>query len=81
MWGAATRSAAGRWILAYLSEPGAVSIRLDAIEASRVRAQWIDLTNGHRTPAGVFETIDTPALTCPTGWQDAVLFVEATDQA
>lgn len=78
---AAARSAAGGWILAYLSEPGTVSIRLDAIEAGRVRAQWIDPTNSRRIPAGVFEMTDTPALACPAGGQDAVLLVEAADQA
>jgi hypothetical protein len=77
----AARSATGQWTLAYLSEPSTVSIRLDAIRASNwARAQWIDPTSGQRTPAGTYATTDAPDMTCPTGWQDAVLLLEAEGQ-
>ena len=75
---AAARSAAGRWVLVYLSEPGTVSIRLDAITAGRrANAQWIDPTSSRRMPAGEFAAANTQSFVCPPGWQDAVLLVEA----
>jgi hypothetical protein len=74
----AARSAAGHWILAYLSEPATVSLRLDAITASpQARAHWVDPTSGTRTPAGTFATTSAPSFTSPSGWEDAVLLVEA----
>jgi len=74
----AARSATGQWLLVYLSEPCTVSLRLDAITAhNRAVAQWIDPTNGLRRPAGTYATTDVPALTCPIGWKDAVLLLEA----
>ena len=74
----AGRDAGGRWILAYLSEPGTVSLRLSTIAAScTVQACWIDPSNGSRRSAGVFSSGDTPSFTSPEGWADAVLYVEA----
>lgn len=72
------RSATGRWILVYLSDSSTVAICLDAITASRrACAQWIDPTSGAREPAGMFATTNTQSFTCPQGWQDAILLVEA----
>ena len=74
----AARSAAGRWMLAYLSEPSTVSVRLDALGAGgKLRAHWIDPTSGGRTPAGTFAAAGTQVFTSPEGWEDAVLLVEA----
>ena len=74
----AARSARGRWILAYLSEPSTVSVRLDAITAgSKVRAHWIDPTSGDRRSAGMFAARSSQFFASPQGWEDAVLLVEA----
>ncbi len=74
----ASRSAAGRWILAYLSEPSTISIRMASITAgSQARAQWIDPTDGTRTPAGMLAASGVHSFTCPEGWEDAVLLLEA----
>jgi len=74
----AARSPAGRWIMAYLSGPSTVSLRPDAITASRrARAQWINPASGGREQAGVFSVADTPSLTPPEGWEDAVLLAQA----
>ena len=78
---AVSRSAAGRWILAYLSEPSTVSIRLDAITAgSEAHAHWLDPTSGDRKPAGVFATKGPQSFTSPQGWEDALLLIEAREK-
>jgi hypothetical protein len=74
----AARAAGGDWIVAYLSGPSAVSLRLDAIPAGRqARAHWIDPRSGQRTPAGVFPAGGTRSFPSPRGWEDAFLLVEA----
>lgn len=72
----AGHSAAGDWLLAYLSEPSSVSIRLDAITAGgQARATWIDPTSGDRRPAGVLAK-EAQSFASPQGWEDALLLVE-----
>lgn len=71
----AARSAAGDWILVYLSGASTVCIRLDAVTAgSNVKLEWINPANMERLPAGIFPTSNIPTLTTPAGWEDAVLF-------
>jgi hypothetical protein len=65
-------------VLAYLSEPGTVSLRLETLTAGKqARAEWINPASGAREPAGMFARTGTEAFTSPPGWEDAVLFVEA----
>jgi hypothetical protein len=74
----AARSAAGKWVLAYLSGPSTVSVRLDALTAgSKVRAFWTDPTSGARCPAGTFAASGAGTFTSPQEWQDAVLLLES----
>jgi hypothetical protein len=74
----AARSAAGHWILAYLSEPSTVAIRTATITAGkRARAQWIDPRSGARTPAGTIATSSVHSFTCPAGWEDSLALIEA----
>ena len=73
----AARSAAGRWILAYLSEPSSVTIRLESLAASgQGRAHWIEPATGDRQPAGVFAAGSTQPFSSPQGWEDALLLIE-----
>jgi len=75
----AARSAAGHWILAYLSEPSTVLLRTDAIgTGGSALAHWIDPTNGERTPACAVATPGVHSFTCPARWEDAILLLEAT---
>ncbi len=73
----AARSLQGGWILAYLSAPATVSLRLDAIADDKACATWIDPTNGSRLPAGTYPARATQSFTCPQGWEDAVLLIES----
>ena len=69
---------AGRWLLAYLSQPATISLRLDAIPTrGRVQAAWIDPTNGNRIPAGIFTAHGSHPFTTPPGWEDALFLVKA----
>jgi len=74
----AARSSEGQWILAYLSEPSTVSVRLDTIVAAGdMRASWIDPRTGDRQCGRTIASDDTQDFASPRGWEDAILFVEA----
>jgi hypothetical protein len=73
----AARSSDGDWILAYLTGTAAVNVKLSSITASdSVSAWWIDPLTGARTKIGVYPTSRSKEFTPPSGWQDAILFVE-----
>ncbi len=73
----AARSASGRWIIAYLSEPSCISLRLDSLVGSTfAQAWWIDPTSGERFSAGTHPISSLAAFETPSGWADAVLLVE-----
>ena len=72
----AARSAEGRWVLAYLSDPSTVSLRLDDLADSKEAiATWIDPRTGDRIPMGPVNPSDPLACTTPKGWEDAVLLI------
>jgi hypothetical protein len=72
----AARHVAGEWVLVYLSEPGTVSVRLDVLAENRAhRAVWIDPRNGARVPAGAITAQPEMAVTSPTDWEDALLWI------
>ncbi len=74
----AARSADGRWAMVYLSEPSTVTLRLEPIAPNgRVVATWVNPASGDRMPAGNHEVHGVVSFTCPSGWEDAVLLVEA----
>jgi hypothetical protein len=77
-WKAATRSADGDLLLAYLPGPGAVELDLGRITAGGpARATWIDPRSGDRATAGEFPAEGRRRFTTPGGWQDALLIVAA----
>ena len=72
----AARSAAGGWIIAYLSHPATVTLRLDAISGFRpTKAQWANPADGERLPAEPPEG-SSPMFRSPPAWEDAVLIVQ-----
>ena len=74
----AARSAAGDWVLAYLSSNTTVSIRLDKITAdSVIEASWIDPATTTRLKISRFTNNGIQRFTTPEGWEDAVLLLEA----
>jgi hypothetical protein len=74
----AARSADGDWLLAYLSGPGEVSIRLDGLTASsRARSVWIHPASGERVPVGELLVEGSKTFISPEAWEDALLLVEA----
>ncbi|MHB0958883.1 MAG: apiosidase-like domain-containing protein [Pirellulaceae bacterium] len=79
---AAMRSTAGDRLLIYLSHPGTVSLRLDGITtASAAQASWVDPQTGTRTVIGKFPVAGKRSLSTPQDWPDAILLVEAKDDA
>ena len=73
----AAHSVQGGWLLAYLSEPFTVTLRLDPLAGvPQVQAVWIDPHSGARLEAGLFAPADRPAFTSPPGWEDSLLLVD-----
>jgi hypothetical protein len=74
---AAMRSSQGDCILAYLSSPTGITLRMDRLTAgSSARATWIDPTTGARSKIGDLPTHGERLFTPPDGWQDALLLLE-----
>ena len=77
----AARGADGGWLLAYLTSPAPVVIKLNSIPGpDSVTMTWIDPKTGTRTPAGRFSRQDAPSFTMPAGWEDALLLCEKTSR-
>ncbi len=74
----AARHSAGAWVLVYLSAPGTVSVRLDALAGSHARrAEWIAPRDGARVPAGAIAGQAAMTFTAPSDWEDALLYIES----
>lgn len=74
---AAARSADGSSVIAYLSTPTTVSLRMDRLTGSTVRARWVNPETGVVTMIGDFPNAGTRSFTTPDGWSDAVLLLDA----
>ncbi|TFG73070.1 MAG: DUF4038 domain-containing protein [Anaerolineales bacterium] len=75
----AGRATDGRWILAYLSEPGTVTLRLtDAVSGSRYRVEVINPATGEKLPAMEYFPQVAHTVTTPVGWQDTLIYIEAS---
>ena len=73
----AARSRVGRWLMVYVSEPGSVTVQLDAIRgAGKARGMWIDPRDGRGMSAGTYAARGVQEFASPKGWEDAVLLVE-----
>jgi hypothetical protein len=73
----AARSESGNWVMAYLSSPTTVSIRMDKITTSdRVDAFWIDPRSGAQTIIGNYPNSGTPSFSTPASWEDALLLLK-----
>ena len=77
-WNAAARSSSGDWLLVYLSESSRIRLRPDALTAApQAQAFWIDPRSGDRLPIAYFPTRSSAVFQPPSGWEDALLFVNA----
>ena len=72
----AARHKDGRWLMAYLAEPGSVKLALEKL-AGAGEAVWIDPRNGGSRPAGRVSNRGTANFSTPTGWEDALLVLGA----
>lgn len=74
----AVRSTGGAVCVVYFPVNTAGGIRLDRITTSdTVLATWMDPRSGATQSAGSYARAATPTFTPPSGWQDAVLLLEA----
>ena len=73
----AARSSEGSWIVAYLTDREPVSVNLKLITASpKATGWWINPANGDRTKIDTYTSVVDQTFTIPTGWEDAVLFID-----
>jgi hypothetical protein len=69
----------GRWVMAYLANPCAVSIHMGEIKAgggTKVAASWVDPRSGDSIPAGRLAGQGVESFRTPDGWEDAILVLE-----
>jgi hypothetical protein len=45
--------------------------------AGRLCASWLDPRTGAQTPIGTFPNTGVQAFSTPSGWEDAILLLEA----
>jgi len=73
---AIARSADGDWILAYLTRPESITIKMDKITESRSAvAWWIDPLTGNKSKIGEFPTPENHSFSPPKGCEDAILLI------
>jgi hypothetical protein len=77
----AARHAGGQWVMVYLADKAAFSVRMGKLAAEKVRALWIDPKSGEATPAGSFPNAGVQSFATPDGWEDALLVLEAIPPA
>ncbi|MGC9349304.1 MAG: hypothetical protein ACP5JG_14275, partial [Anaerolineae bacterium] len=74
----AARAADGNWILAYVSEPATVKLRLTEPAArSGYRVQVIQPATGERLPPQAHPAQTQHTISTPSGWDDALVLFEA----
>jgi hypothetical protein len=66
----------GKWVMAYLGEPGTCAIDMSKLKLPGVKATWIDPRTGDDTPAGIFANKGVQSFTTPDGMEDALLVIE-----
>jgi hypothetical protein len=72
------RSAAGKWILAYIAGQPDITLNLAAITAAgSASVKWIDPATGSQEVVGTYAVAGLRAFRKPAGWQDAVLVATA----
>jgi hypothetical protein len=72
----AARSSDGDLLVAYLSSPGKVTLRMDRLTAGeRATARWLDPRCGEEIPIGACSRSGTRSFETPEGWEDALLLV------
>ena len=73
----AARHQGGEWLMVYLGDTASFSVNMNKLSAARVRACWIDPRTGEESPIGVLGNTGVKTFTTPTGWEDALLVLEA----
>ncbi len=73
----AARHAEGRWAMVYCGREASVTVDLSRLAGKDVTAQWIDPRTAEPAAAGRHATTGTASFTTPSGWEDALLVLEA----
>ncbi len=74
----AARHEDGQWLMVYLGGKSSFSVTMSKIaNKSAVNAFWIDPTSGDRASIGSFASTGVQSFSTPSGWEDALLILEA----
>jgi hypothetical protein len=72
----AARSSAGEWVMVYVAEPRALTVRLDGVlAAGAARASWVDPRNGAELAGGRVSCAGRYEGETPRGLEDALLLI------
>jgi len=75
----AARHKDGRWGMVYLGSPATFSVDLSKIAAATgADARWIDPRTGESVAVGRFPAAGVEPFSTPSGWEDALLILEAS---
>lgn len=74
----AARHKDGQWVMAYLGSKASLSVNMDKLAGTKIKAVWIDPKTGVSTPIGGFSNAGVQSFSTPEDWEDALLVLEAT---
>lgn len=76
------RSAAGKWLMAYIAGQPEVTVNLTAITAAdSASVKWINPASGSQEAVGTYAVIGPRSFRKPAGWPDALLVATAEDSS
>jgi len=76
----AARHKDGRWIMVYLGSKASFSINMNKLASGNsVKPSWVDPRNGKPTSIEAVARTGVQSFTTPTGWEDALLILESSD--
>lgn len=71
------RDELGRWVMAYVSAPGRVRLRLDSISARSCELTCVRPADGARISGGQHPCAEVADVMTPDGWEDTVIVAQA----
>jgi hypothetical protein len=73
----AARHAEGRWAMVYCGRDASVTVDMSKLPGKEAEARWIDPRTAEPVQAGRHPTAGTASFSTPSGWEDALLVLEA----
>ena len=65
--------------MVYLADKAEFSVDLGKLKATRLKASWVNPSDGKSVPIGTFANQGVKSFTTPEGWEDSLLVIESSD--